>query len=535
MLTLLPIGILLFTTLVILIIRQVRPGYGQAWLVALGGAFLAWCVTLTLRWVPEVSFSALAWLPVAGGDEALSFRIDNQSWAYGFALITLLFGAMLTVPARPQTETMPGIWAASVGITTIGLLAVFSGSPLTLVLAWSILDIAEIVILAASLGARKEMRQAITTFAVKVLGTFLVLVAMILSRNFGQLLSFTTVSQEVGIWLLLAVGLRLGVIPLHLPYTKSDDVRLRRELGSIFRLTDAASSLFLLTYLPPTVVKPSLAPYLLFFTSLAACFGAVRWFFSDDVLDGRPYWIISFAGLAIGSAIRGHPEASTAWGLALVLGGGILFLYSIKIKRIVFIPFLAVMGVIGLPYTPAASGMYGLIVLPFSILDIFLLVAHVFLLLGMVKQISMIKEQEIIIERWVFAVYPIGLFLFVLAQWLTIIFGWPGGLVLGNWWASLISLVLFIGIVFWLRQRGGWGVDQWISSPEQRRFFKQVSGYLAQLLQLDWIYRIIGGLLNGLTRILRFASRILEGDGGVLWALLVLTLIMSLISLGGTN
>jgi hypothetical protein len=49
-------------------------------------------------------------------------------------------------------------------------------------------------------------------------------------------------------YLLLAAGLRLGVLPLHLPY--ASEAAIRRGFGSALRLISAGSSLILLARIP---------------------------------------------------------------------------------------------------------------------------------------------------------------------------------------------------------------------------------------------------------------------------------------------
>jgi hypothetical protein len=47
------------------------------------------------------------------------------------------------------------------------------------------------------------------------------------------------------------------------------------------------------------------------------------------------------------------------------------------------------------------------------------------------------------------------------------------------------------------------------------------------LFRLEWLYRLIWLALTGLGKLLDGLTNILEGDGGVLWALLLLTLVIT--------
>ena len=60
--------------------------------------------------------------------------------------------------------------------------------------------------------------------------------------------TFNPLRQSAGLYLVAAAGLRLGVFPLHLPYTS--EATLRRGIGTSLRLVSAVSSLVLLAHIP---------------------------------------------------------------------------------------------------------------------------------------------------------------------------------------------------------------------------------------------------------------------------------------------
>src|SRR5690606_31770558 len=100
---------------------------------------------------------------------------------------------------------------------------------------------------------------------------------------------FRSASPQAGLYLLLAAGLRVGVLPLHLPY--AGESVLRRGVGTALRAITAASSLILLARIPAGSIAPQYAPYLLMFTALAAVYGGWMWLRAPDELTGRPYWL----------------------------------------------------------------------------------------------------------------------------------------------------------------------------------------------------------------------------------------------------
>jgi hypothetical protein len=55
---------------------------------------------------------------------------------------------------------------------------------------------------------------------------------------------------------------------------------------------------------------------------------------------------------------------------------------------------------------------------------------------------------------------------------------------------------------------------------------------LAAFFRLEWAYQLLGMIFQLLQRIVQMITTILEGEGGVLWVLLLLALLVSLIQTG---
>jgi hypothetical protein len=531
MLVLLPAILMFASALGLLIWQRLRPSFGYAWLATSGLALAAWGFLLFLHFSPQQPFSLSGWRPIEGDAAAITFVLDDIAWPYAFALVSLLAGIILSASARLELNTTPWAWSGSLAITGAGLLAIMAGNPLTLILSWTIIDLVELGVIIRSATISRQGQQAVIAFAARVAGTLLVVLALIYSRWRGELLIMSEVLPEVGVFLLLAAGLRLGVVPLHLPYTH--EVRMRRGLGTIIRLVAPASALPVLSRLPPTVAPSNLAIFLLIFTALAALYGAAMWLTAKDELNGRPYWLIALAGMAVGSSIRGHPDAALAWGITVLLAGGSILLFSAHRRRIMFIPILALIGFSGLPFTPAASGWAGLVVLPFTILDVIFIAAHSLLMLGFIRHILAERTDLESMERWIQVLYPFGLLIMAGSFWLLGILGWQGSLTTGIWWASAASVILTSGGILLLYRyqqvtARAEGASNWLIFSG-----RSLGKILSFIFRLDWVYKFFWSVYGLLQHLVRFLTIILEGDGGVLWALLLLALLATLLAPGG--
>lgn len=551
LLMLLPVAFLLLAAVGIVALMQFRPSIGYAWVIGALGGLLAVGSAIFLRWRVPLQITIRQLSPFAGISSAPSFRLDTSSWPYVLSLSVLALAFILTDAARLETEARPLNWAAGLGLAALGLLTVMADNPMTLVLTWTAVDMVEFIMVISTPTGRRMGLQTITVFSVRVMGTLLVLLAVLFARSQSTVFDMTSIPASLAIFMLLAAGLRLGVLPLNLPYT--GEVYIWRGLGNVMRMIGPASSLMVLGRLPEQVVPDAWKGLFLGFSALAALYGAAMWLSVDEEVNGRSYWSIALAALAVASVIHGSPRGSIVWGTALVLCGSILFFFNVRRRQIMFVPMLGMLGLAGLPFTPAAAGVAALVSGPFSLFTLAFILAVVFLLWGFLRHILRPRDELYRMERWVHTVYPVGLMALVLGQWTITVLGWTGSLTAGIWWASVaITLLAAAGIVlaFSLRglfrepapdevesgamlsatQRSVVATWRWV-----RIFVQRAGGALANFFALNWMYRFITWIYQGVHNLVQLLTAMLEGDGGILWALVILALIISLVWSGGSR
>lgn len=530
MLVLLPVAILGLTGSAVLVMRQLKMGIGYIWLSTLIGSLAAWLTLFIVNWDKVSPLISQYWNLAGSEGFPIGFDLDRFSWPFAFALAGLLVAVLLTSTVRFHFQSDPFTWSSSLFIGAAGLLSVMATTPLTLVLTWTVVDIIELAVLFIMGGEKTLNQRILLSFIARFGGVLLVIWAIVTARVGDSILVFESAVPPFSVLLLLAAGLRLGVIPLHLAYT--DEPLARRGLGTMLRLVPPAASLVLLSRLPAAVVPPTSAVFVLLFSILAAGFGAVMWLFAKDDLAGRPYWMIALAGLAIASGVRGQPDSIPAWGVAMILVGGLVFLYSEHRKQFLAIPLVGIIALSGLPFTPSASGLPGLSVFPFNLPDIVFILVHAVLLAGTYRQL-MRKTNQQRHERWMVAVYIFGLVLLILCHWLIGLFGMPIPLQAGIWWVAMISiLVAAIVLLFiWFWQKSGLAV--FLRKDPRLELGRRVFNVLEAILRLDWFYWIIGLMLKEVQGVIEFFTHLLEGEGGVLWTLLLILLLASFLVFGG--
>jgi hypothetical protein len=531
LLILLPVLLLVLAALGIFLLQQFRPSVGYAWLLSATAAAVVTAVVIFLRTRLPLQLSMDQWRLFDYGSTPPVFRLDYSSWPYVFALSVLALAFFLTDSARLETEARPYNWAAGMSISALALLAVMSGSPLTLVITWTAVDLVEFLMVMSTPAGRRMGQQTVTVFTIRVGSTLMVLLAVLFARSRGIPFDLAPIPAGLSIFMLLAVGLRLGVLPLNLPYTR--EVYAWRGLGHVLRMIGPASGLVVLGRMPAQAVPDEWRPVLLSLSALAAIYGGMMWLTADNELNGRPYWSISFAALAIASVINGNPQASIAWGTTLILSGSVLFFYSARRARNLVIPVLAAVGITGLPFFPTAAGWLGVTGQPPRFLNVIFLLSVILLILGFLRHILRPREELYRMERWIHTVYPAGLLALILANWGIGLFGWPGSRVVGAWWisasAALLTGVLVFLAVFFRQRFSADAIDsRWVGV-----FARQAGAALSDIFRLNWLYRFFAWVYQVVLSVIQLLTAILEGDGGILWSLVLLALLISLILTGG--
>lgn len=516
MFILISLSLLLFASLAMGILRLMRYPIAFAWMAAALGALLTW-VSLPLWQIQlPARLPMQPWMPLTLFRHTPVFEADAYAWLYAFSLSALAAAVVLTSPARVAVLS-PVSWFGAVALALVALLAVMADNVLTLALVWTAIDLLEYLNTLRIARTPSVNERAVVSLSFRAAGTGFALWAAVVGAAEGGLASLQETSPQAWLFLLLAAGLRLGVIPLHLPYR--EDPALRRGIGSSLRLTAAATSLVMLARLPAGTLEGPLLLFLLFLVALAALYAGWKWLSLPDELNARPYWIIGMSALALAAALRGNPQGSAAWGAALVLFGGLSFLYSSR--QVWFTRLLVGMSLflLSLPFTLTASGWTGSFPWPGLFWPLFVS-AHAMLVAGYVRHLFRRGDTPFEeLPRWAQAAYPVGLGILVLTILLTGLWGWPGSLQIGAWGISLLltGLAALVGAGF-----GRLGrflvVPQESASETKISRFDLFQEFVAGLL---WRFYRLAGRLAG------YLLTLLEGDGGLLWTMLLLLIFLT--------
>jgi hypothetical protein len=506
--------LLFITAAALALLRLMQPNAQYAWLAAVGGGMLA--LGSVAFWQAQIPFDLVlpAWQPNTLFVDPISFRADRLSWPIALSIAALTLTVLLTAVARPAFINSYA-WAGTFALGGLGILAVTANNPLTLLLVWAALDITELFVLLRSVEGRSNNEKVVTSFSTRTLGLGLLLWANVISISQGGAFNFEAVAPGAGLYLIAAAGLRLGVLPLHLPY--SSESTLRRGLCTSLRLISAASSMVLLAHIPVESLNSVLTPFLFILAISAALYGGWMWLRAPDELTGRPYWMISLGALSVISALSGNPLGAISWACALILVGGALFLTSIQQIWLNRALLIGAWSISSLPFSPTASAWLGKL----GIFIPFVIIAQALLIAGFVRHALRPAGRDSLESqpRSSRTVYPSGIILLIAIQVLLGLYGWDGSRQIGAWLQAIIVSVLTVGLV--------WATPRFrILNPLRAHWVNPTSSRLSNIYQNFWtLYRFLG-------RISQTVTSALEGEGGIMWTLLFLVLFVSLLMQG---
>lgn len=502
------------TALALMVLLVTQPNARYAWLVAVGGAMLA--LVSVFIWLAQTPFDLAlpAWQPRSLFVNPISFRADGLSWPFAVSIAALTLTILLTVVVQP-TFTNSYTWAGTLALGGLGILAVTANNPLTVLLIWSALDITELITQLHSVDGPVNNEKVVTSFSTRAFGSFLLLWASILSIAAGSAFNFQSIAPSSGLYLVVAAGLRLGVLPLHLPY--SSESTLRRGFGTALRLISAASSLALLSHIPFESLNSAFTPFLITLGVLAALYGGWMWLRAPDELTGRPYWVISLAALSILSALSGNPLGAVAWGCALILVGGALFLSSVQNVWLNRALLVGAWSLSSLPFSLTASAWLGNL----GFFIPFVIAAQALLIAGFIRHALRPGGRDSLDsqENWTRTVYPAGIILLIVLQLLLGFVGWDGAMQVGSWLQAIIVSLLTLGLV--------WATPRFrILNPIRAHWVSST------ISRMDNAYQGLWMIYRALARISTAIITTLEGESGIMWTLLFLILFVSLMTQG---
>ncbi|MCB9134885.1 MAG: hypothetical protein H6636_05640 [Anaerolineales bacterium] len=542
------IGLLFFSVPVLFGLNRLKIRYIFAWFwtvfasTVVFGGFLLLLIpgqVMTPREFPLLAWGAVS-LDAATGSSGydLTLVLDAISGPFALALAGLGLVVVLTSAQRladaqnaPPSDIIPipfEDWRNQAAILLLmgwGMLGVLAGNPLTLLLAWAGADLSGLWALLARIRGREASERIVLDFSARAAGILLLIWAMIAAWGAGSPLGWGHFPEEAHVILLLACGFRLGVVPLQVYFF--EDLPLRRGVGMMTRMAiPVVSSLVLLGRVGEMPLTSFIGGALLALTAVTGLYAGGSWLAAKNELEGRAFWVLGMGALALASAIRGEAVAVLAWGLALLLGGSGLLLYSVQSQWVRLFVGVGGLMLTALPGTPVAAGM-GLYTGALDVWALPFVLVHGLLLAGFVRHWAREREEGQVAVRAIRGAYALGLLILPVVWGLAGYFG-GAGTRMAAWWTAGVGVILAGGLWVWVQRR-----LKEEKNGDQRIKIRPPSllgEMLRRVFSFHWFYRMFWRAYRLMGGGVAFVSVLLEGEAGILWTLLLLFLLISLIT-----
>ena len=533
MLVLAVLGLLAVASITIPISHAFKPSIPRAWVIALIGTTAAWLVTLFLRLYLPTEVTILNWEPSELFQGRLELVLDYQSWPYSVALITLCVATIFTDTTRSNLDKSPFGWAGSMVIALINLIAVLAGNPLTVALAWALVDLVELVYLFSLRTQYHSNQNLVTGYTIRLLSILALVVATVIGWRTQPNFNLHEIPANATWIFLLAASLRLGIFRNKKSIIDISEVH--QGITVFLRFAPAASALVLISHLDalPEVLGDPWFRVVTGITMMIALYSSLMFATRPRKIQSRPYWIVALASFGVLCALNGSALTSRVWGSALLLSGAMLYLFEPAVRRIRFLPLLGLVGLIGLPFTLTASGWDGLIGAALKPSLALIIVSHALLVAGYLRFVFEANTTITALEKQARITFPLGL-VFILQTILVLgIVGWPGVFTLGRWWVPLFSVGLVaLAIVVFFRL----GLKLPFTNLEQKlplyRVLQAALTWIENFFSLDWIYSGIELFSRQIGRLSNAGTDLIEGEGGVLWSLIFMIALISIFVAG---
>jgi hypothetical protein len=527
MLTLLPCVLLLLVFILVQFISRSKLNVGNQWLVLVLSTLFSWGAMLFLRSHLPQPLIIANWLPAAASADPITLQLDERSWAFSFALISLLTGMILVDTIRLHERTDIRDWSRIILLFLLGLVGCLLNSLLAFVLSWTLIDLIGLIV---QIAGQKEGRSArfISVFFLRMVGTLLILSVMV--RNPGVALGSAYFSSDDFALLIAGAAFRMVF------FTSSPEIELERSqagfLESIRRVISPMLAIVFLSRLQPSQALSSLMIWFLTIAILMVLTAAINWFSSEEPGKGESNLILLFSGMALVSALRAQSDATTVFGFLLPIAIGWPRLYSYRFHTMHAFLILFAVALLGLPFTFAFGTISSMAVGPLLFLNPLLWISMALLVAGVVRAGLKAPSKGKELENWMKMFYAVGLGLVTVAPLIPGLWHLSkGGSLQYIGFSAGIFLIFVLILVFSLVEKA----RKWLASaiPVGLKAAANRTGTTWKLLfASEWIQRIVELFSGAIRWLINSTNAILEGEGGILWSFVFLALLLSLLISG---
>ena len=514
--------ILVLAAIAAYVLKRYKVRMGYMWMTLSLSALIVWFMLMFIPYERSVFFMVPDWYGAGSALLELSFMIKPSNWPVVFALITLHAFFLFTAATQPGLNRDFLFWIVETAEVALTYAVLTSANLITLILAWTVLDVLGLFFHILMRGNR-DVLDVFYPFIFKLAGGLLLLLANAKIVGAGQSALLESLPVSSSTMIFFSAVLHSGILPYR-PFRqgKSMVVTIVEYFTYFLPFT---SSMFLVTYLPapnlPLIPGNLLA---LFFMVIFVYFSS-RWLSKKEIFPAIHSIQFSFIGI-LGFLFFTNAQVNRInWFVVLILCMNYLLLYYRHSKSLQIFNILLLLTLTGLPFSLVDYSSSGFTTITSILSTLTLMAFHVVFNVGFLYLFFKEKEKFEELEASYQLVYMVGLGLALLSLGV-ITFRTLGSLMdeLSGWWAGVLVTLVSLGIYF--RQiKKGTEHDGW---DEQSPLDKKV----VNVLTFHWFQKVSDHMVQIIRVVVSAFSRLLEGEGGVLWSLVFLALLFTLLKIG---
>jgi|GEM_PF-5488325 len=517
MLTFLPLFLLLLIVLLVEIISRSKLNIGNQWLILILAVTLVLGSTIFLRAHLPTPIVISNWLE--GSANQIVFQLDDKSWVFIFGLVAFLSAMMFMDTIHLHERSNLRSWSRIILLFCMGVLGALANSLMAFILVWTIIDVVELIVHITGTGGFSVSDQSVIVFFAHLVGTFLILPVLVSHSTGTAVLSELSLAPQNVTLLILSSALRMPVYDgKNLSKEKEP---IDKALQSLRQILFPYLAMVLLARLPEF---SSLNGFPLVILILASCIVIVASFSAFDQKNNKNVLMV-FSGLSVISVLRGDAEGVIGWAILMLVLLGLPQIFTYQ--KMGFIPMIALIGfsAIGLPISISNSSILSLSHGSLSFFNIFIWIGLAYMLGGMIQNfIKPSKEKEP--EAWMIVLYTIGVVIISFLPWFPGFWGVKSADRNPFLWQSIVIFVIAFTIILirtndLIREK----CMKWLPPRIQRGL---INGYRSPDRAAS-VYRLVDILYEIIQQGINTINKVLEGEGGLLWAFVLLVLLLSLL------
>ncbi len=499
--------------------RGLRTAY--IWLVITAICMGVWILLFLIPVERATPFVIRNWFQIGMHSVSLNFGLNAFNWPFVFSVAAFNISFFLSAVVRLDIRSDMKYWLTQLMLTAAAIMAITVSNIWTLLIMWTALDILFFFYNYYVIRSAYTI-QIFRTMIIKFFGSMLLI--WNIARSFRGDVNFSLdfLSQGSGLSLFLAAFLHSGVLPLTFQI-ENNRTETDRVIQNTFKAVNFLTSFFIVPYL--IIPEQPLIALLVFkLIALAATMVfSYQWMISISS-TGFGYLLAAISGIIFFLLLSGS-TISVAYLLLSTFFSMLWFtLFTHRGKGVYIYLGFFLLTISGLPFTIFSLGARGFLDQGLSINSLILLISYVFILTGFVNRGVEKQDNFYELEPWYQAVYLTGLFMFIFSLFVISIKSFSSvGEETYLWWLSLGVIISSAGLNVGFSRKNR-------KSLVSSRTADMRYGEITSFFSLNWLFRITNLIRQKFGKLITGFSLLLEGEGGVLWALVLLILMISLIN-----